>query len=275
MPRLPSAPPCEVRWTPAPPLRLRRGQIRRVAFVGPTGAGKTTTIAKLACELVLRGWRVHLVAADTLRMGAFEQLGACGDLLQIPVHPVSAVEGPFPDADVVLLDLPGVHPALADRVEVVRELLARSRPHEVHLVLSATSAPSILRAVQEGLEALRPSRAVLTHLDVVDLDQRRAVLGALTLPLSYVTYSPRVPGEIVSARSRTARRLLADGAHGAAGEPAILTPPADVRPRVRRPDGSPSDPAGGGVAGRGSSEAVSSRWACSGLRTARRRPGGS
>ncbi len=195
----------------APPLRLRRGRPRRVAFVGPTGAGKTTTIAKLACALVLRGWRVHLVAGDTFRAGALGQLVEYGTALQIPVHPASSVDGPFPDADAVLLDLPGVHPVLTDRIQAVRELLARTRPHEVHLVVSAASAPSVLRGVQEGLGELNPTRAVLTHLDVVEPDQRRAILGALSLPLSYVTYSPRVPGEIASARSRITQRLLADG----------------------------------------------------------------
>jgi flagellar biosynthesis protein FlhF len=203
-----SDPPVAVRWRSAPPIRIRAGRPRRVAFIGPTGAGKTTTIAKLACEFSLRGWRVHLVAGDTYRVGAPGQLQEYARALDVPVHPASALDGDLSSADLVLIDLPGIHPAMPDRIQAVGAMMERARLHEVHLVISATCAAPVLEGVQEGLAVLRPSRVVLTHLDEVDAGQVRSALRALRLPLSYVAYGPNVPGCIAAARSRAAARWL-------------------------------------------------------------------
>ncbi len=206
MPRFaPPAPP--PRWRAAAPIRLTRGRCRRVAFVGPTGAGKTTTIAKLACEFRLRGWDVQLVAGDTWRVGASRQLVEYGKALEVPVHPLSALERNL-HAEVLLVDLPGVHPSMGQRWEEVRNVLSRARPHEVHLVLSATTSSAVLRQVQKDVVELSATRCVLTHLDEVDSPTLQEALAAVDLPLSYLTYSPEVPGDIASARSRTARRWL-------------------------------------------------------------------
>ncbi len=194
-------------WRPAPPLRPCRGRTRRVAFVGPTGAGKTTTVAKLACEFRMRGWEVHVVSADTWRAAAHRQLAEGVRAVGVPVHASPGMDRGG-RADLLLVDLPGLHPTLADRWTAVRELLQRLRPHEVHLVVSAAYAPAFLRRVQDDLRDLGPSRCVLTHLDEVDPDQVRSALGALALPVSYVTYSPRIPGEVASARSKAAASWL-------------------------------------------------------------------
>ena len=196
-----------VSWRPAPPVRLCRGRTRRVAFVGPTGAGKTTTVAKLACEFRVRGWDVHVVSADTWRPAAYRQLAEGVKAAGVPVHAPCGWDQKG-RADLLLVDLPGLHPTLADRWTAVRELLQRLRPHEVHLVVSAAYAPAFLRRVQEDLRDLSPTRCVLTHLDEVDPDQVRSVLASLALPVSYVTYSPRVPGEVASARSKAAASWL-------------------------------------------------------------------
>ncbi len=194
-------------WQAAPPIRLGRRRGRRVAFVGPTGAGKTTAVAKLACELRLRGWDVHVVSADTWRAAATKQLAESVKAAGVPVHPPAALAQTLP-SDVVLVDLPGLHPGLSDRWSWVQEAIGRLRPHEVHLVVSAAYAPAVLQRVQQDLHGLGPSRCVLTHLDEVDPDQVRRCLAVLQLPVSYVTYSPRVPGEVATARSGAARRWL-------------------------------------------------------------------
>lgn len=193
------------RWRAAPPIRPSRGRGRRVAFVGPTGAGKTTTVAKLACEFRVRGWDVQVVSADTWRPGARRQLAEPLKAAGVPVHAAAAAQ---PGADLVLVDLPGVHPSMADRFAAVRDLLEQTRPHEVHLVLSAAYAPAFLRRAQEDLRELGPTRCVLTHLDEVDPDQVQRALAALSLPLSYLTFGPRVPGEVATAGSRSGARWL-------------------------------------------------------------------
>ncbi len=196
-----------VSWEAAQPIRLSRGRCRRVAFVGPTGAGKTTAVAKLACEFRLRGWEVRVVSADTWRAAAHRQLLDSVKAAGIPVHPPSGLSAGL-GAELVLVDMPGLHPSMSERWEAVREVLAQLRPHEVHLVLSAAYAPAVLRRVQDDLRELRPTRCVLTHLDEVEPAQVRAALSSLALPVSYVTYSPRVPGEVASARSRLGARWL-------------------------------------------------------------------
>lgn len=194
-------------WRPAPPIRPSRGRCRRVAFVGPTGAGKTTAVAKLACDFRLRGWDVHVVSADTWRPAAQRQLADSVRAAGVPVHPPSGLDRSS-RADLVLMDLPGVHPHLADRWEAIRDFLEGARPHEVHLVLSASYAPAFLRRAQEDLRDLGATRCVLTHLDEVGPEEVRSALAAVSLPVSYVTYSPRVPGEVASARSRAGARWL-------------------------------------------------------------------
>ena len=209
MPRA-APPPPPPRWRAAAAIRLARGRCRRVAVVGPTGAGKTTTIAKLACEFRRRGWDVHLVAGDTWRVGASRQLAEYGKALGVPVHPLSALERDL-RAEVLLVDLPGVHPSMGERWEEVRNVLSRTRAHEVHLVLSATASAAVLRRAQEDLQELGATRCVLTHLDEVDAATLHEALAALHLPLSYLTYSPEVPGDVASARSQAARRWLPQG----------------------------------------------------------------
>ncbi len=153
---------------------------------------------------------VHLVAGDTWRVGASRQLAEYGKALGVPVHPLSALERDL-RAEVLLVDLPGVHPSMGERWEEVRNVLSRTRAHEVHLVLSATASAAVLRRAQEDLQELGATRCVLTHLDEVDAATLHEALAALHLPLSYLTYSPEVPGDVASARSQAARRWLPQG----------------------------------------------------------------
>lgn len=206
MPRS-APPPAPPRWRAAPPIRRTRGRCRRVAFVGPTGAGKTTTIAKLACEFRRRGWDVQVIAGDTWRAGAARQLAEYGRALGIPVHPLAALDRDL-RAEVLLVDLPGVHPTMGERWEDVQKILSRMAPQEVHLVLSAATSATVLRRIQEDLLPLGATRCVLTHLDEVDSSTLHEALAAVDLPLSYLTYSPEVPGAVASAGSRAARQWL-------------------------------------------------------------------
>lgn len=206
-------PPDAPAWRAAPAIRLSRGRCRRVAFLGPTGAGKTTTVAKLACEFRLRGWDVHVLSVDAWRPAAHRQLVDSVKAAGVPVHPPTAVERAA-GAEGLLVDLPGLHPSMTDRWHAVREVLQQVRPHEVHLVVSAAYATDFLRRVQRDLQELGPNRCVLTHLDEVDNQQVRSALASLSLPVSYVTYSPRVPGDVASARSRAGAAWLGAVAGG-------------------------------------------------------------
>lgn len=205
----------------APPIRPVPGTRRVVALIGPTGVGKTTTVAKLAATLKLRhGARVGLLSVDARRIGAYEQLQAFADLLDAPL-----AVGDGPEAargaldalgavDVVLVDTPGTSPRDASRVAELGELLAALRPDEVHLTLGASASARGLRAAADRFAPARPGRLILTKLDEAEtLGPLLAVLGRADRPVSYLTTGPAVPDDVEAAsRGRLARLIIGEEA---------------------------------------------------------------
>jgi flagellar biosynthesis protein FlhF len=139
-----------------------------LAFVGPTGVGKTTTIAKLATRLVRAGRRIGLITLDTHRPGAAQQLAEYGKLLQVPVDAVQdgselvELMERSRQLDVVLVDTTGRSPHDAGVLSgLARDLAGVS----TYLTVSATTAEHSLDEVASGFAALRPSAVVITKLD--------------------------------------------------------------------------------------------------------------
>ncbi len=198
-------------------IQLEPGLRRLVALVGPTGVGKTTTIAKLAANFRLRqNKRVGLITVDTYRIAAVEQLRTYAEIMDLPMEVVSnpaelrAAADRFADLDLVLLDTAGRSPRDAEQIQELEQLLRAAAPDEVHLVISGTASaaslePTVARFAQVGATAM-----ILTKLD-----EAHALGGLLTLlrscglPLSYSTQGQRVPDDITSAdASHIARRML-------------------------------------------------------------------
>ncbi len=197
---------------PPQPVAPQAGRRRIVVLVGPTGAGKTTTIAKLAAMLQLQqGWRVALVTADTFRVGAVEQLGAyarvLGAGLEVAATP-RALERVLPrcaEADVVLVDTAGRGHRDRARMDDLAAILAAARSvepdgTEVHLVLPATlgarEADSIVAAYRE----LGAGRLLPTKLDECEDPARLLeVCARAEMPLSYWTAGQHVPEDIAVA----------------------------------------------------------------------------
>jgi len=157
-------------------LPAGRTDKRRVtALVGPTGCGKTTTIAKLAAAERRAGkTRVGLVMADNYRIGAAEQLGAYARLLRVPMRVArdadevrSALEG-FADRDRVFVDTPGLAGDPASHADL-RALLGGVRegfePIEVAAVFSAATSEAALGRMWRQIEPLAPASCVITKLD--------------------------------------------------------------------------------------------------------------
>jgi len=207
----------------APPIRPVAGVRRVVALVGPTGVGKTTTIAKLAATLKLRrGARVGLLTVDAYRIAAVEQLKTYADIIDGPLaagdDPESARRalddlGPV---DLVLVDTAGRSPRDGDRIGELGELLARLRPDEVHLVLSAATSGRGLLAAAELFAPARPDRLLLTKLDEAEtLGPLLTVLGRADRPVSYLTTGQAVPDDVEPAsRGRLARLILGEESVG-------------------------------------------------------------
>src|SRR5208282_2423525 len=168
----------------APPIRAVVGTRRMVALVGPTGVGKTTTVAKLAANFKLvHGLRVGLITVDTYRIAAVEQLKTYAEIIDLPLAVVNdPAEMPraFDElgaVDLVFIDTAGRSPRDEVKIRELAEFLLQARPDEVHLVLSAVAVPRSLRAAVERFAVVQIDRLILTKLD--EADSLGGILGAL------------------------------------------------------------------------------------------------
>ena len=201
----------------APPIRAVVGTRRVVALVGPTGVGKTTTVAKLAANFKLaHGVRVGLITVDTYRIAAVEQLKTYAEIIDLPLAVVNdPAEMPraldeLGAVDLVFIDTAGRSPRDEVKIRELAEFLLQARPDEVHLVLSAVAGQRSLRSAVERFAMVQVDRLILTKLDEADsLGGVLAVLGLSSRPVSYLTTGQAVPDDIEPAdRKRLARLIL-------------------------------------------------------------------
>jgi flagellar biosynthesis GTPase FlhF len=143
-----------------------------ISFVGPTGVGKTTTLAKLASRLVRSGRRVGVISMDTHRPGAVEQLRALAEAMQVPVEvardgdELAAGVASHVGADCVLVDTTGRSPRDAAALEALAApAQGAAATLETYLVLPATSSRAALEEAHRGFDAARPTAWVVTKLD--------------------------------------------------------------------------------------------------------------
>lgn len=190
------------------------GRARRVAFVGPTGAGKTTTLAKIAARAQLdHGRRVSLITIDTYRIGAVPQLASYAEILGVPLlvahtpaELARAVEETR-DADIVYIDTVGRSP-LGGGVEGLGPFLDAAAPDEVCLVLSATTRPADSLRAATSYGRLRPDRLCVTKLDETDDHSTVPLLSEATrLPLSWLGTGQGVPDDLEAAEPARLARL--------------------------------------------------------------------
>ena len=213
----------------------RRDQSERhgvTALVGPTGVGKTTTIAKLAARAVMRhgASQVALVSTDHYRIGAAAQLEHYGRLLGVRVYPAYDADSLrqvlelLRGCHTVLVDtagLAGGDPRLAEQLEV----LGNGGDLRACLVLAANAqAPSLDEAVRAYLP-LKPHACILTKLDEApSLGGALSVLIRHRLALDYVTDGQRVPEDIATADARVlvCRAAQVLKGHGAASDDEVM-----------------------------------------------------
>jgi flagellar biosynthesis protein FlhF len=187
-----------------PPIITKHKSPRVVALVGPTGVGKTTTIAKLAAiSKLVDGLPVALITADTYRIGAKEQLKAFATIADIPMEVVykpsemaTAIKK-FRRSAIIFIDTVGrSQKAKKDLLDLKRYLEA-ANPDETHLVLSASTAMSTLHDIVERCQTLRPNRIIFSKLDeAATLGNLLNVVSRWKLPVSYITTGQNVPDDI-------------------------------------------------------------------------------
>ncbi len=203
----------------APPVKAADGRPLTIALIGPTGVGKTTTIAKLAAAYRLRhGKKVALITSDTYRIAAVDQLRTYANIIGVPLRVVhtpaemqAAVEATR-DADVVLIDTAGRSPGDAQRVGELRTFLHAAKPHQTHLVLSSVASEGALMRSAERFGDLKPNLVIFTKLDeAANLGVLVNVARRIDAKLSYVTTGQEVPDDIEPSRPERLARLVLDG----------------------------------------------------------------
>jgi flagellar biosynthesis protein FlhF len=186
-----------------------------VALVGPTGVGKTTTIAKLAARFALRHGRRHvsLVTMDHYRIGAHEQLRTYGKLIGVPVHiagdeqELCVILNQMNDRKLILIDTAGTSQRAMQLSEQFATLNADGAAIKRYLVMSATSQTAVNDEVVSSFSSINPERCILTKVDeATSLGGVLSVLIKHKLPVSYMGDGQRVPDDFHLAR---ARRLTA------------------------------------------------------------------
>ena len=197
-------------------IRVGHGERRMVALIGPTGVGKTTTIAKLAANYRLREHRsVGLITVDTYRIAAVEQIRTYAEIIDLPMQVVSSpaemdeAVRRMQNLDLILLDTAGRSPRDAQRIDELRDYLSCAKADEVHLVLSTTASTRSLQQTVEQFGQVHPTHLLLTKLD------EATGLGGIWplirhgLPISYLTSGQNVPDDIETAESpQLARSIL-------------------------------------------------------------------
>ena len=192
---------------------------RVIALIGPTGVGKTTTVAKLAATYKLRHQKkVGLITSDTYRIAAVEQLKTYAGIIGLPLKVANspqemsqAIES-LQNCDIIVVDTAGRSQNDRQRLAELAEFSAAAKPDETHLVLSTTVGDNVLRKTAERFRALGPDRCILTKLDeAVTTGPIAGLCDRIGLPLSFVTVGQEVPDDIEPARADRLARCVLDG----------------------------------------------------------------
>jgi len=200
-------------------IELEENKTKFIFFIGPTGVGKTTTIAKIASNLKLsKKAKVAMLTSDTYRIAAVEQLRTYANILGIPMKVIysddeikEAIET-FKDYDVVLIDTAGrSHKSIEQRDDIERLINSINEDvRETYLVLSATTKYKDMVKITESYSEITNYRLIFTKLDETSSVGNIINIRMLTnAELSYITCGQNVPDDISKIDTQdTAKQLL-------------------------------------------------------------------
>jgi flagellar biosynthesis protein FlhF len=201
------------------PERSTDGRPLTVALIGPTGVGKTTTLAKIAATCKLKkGMSVGLITADTYRIAAVDQLRTYANIIGLPLkialtpaemrHAVHSLG----DCDLILIDTAGRSQNDGGKLAELQQFLHAADPHEVHLVLSSTASEKVLLNEAEAFGSIGVDKVVLTKLDeAVSFGVLINVMRRIGTELSFVTTGQEVPDHIEPGRADRLAELVVGG----------------------------------------------------------------
>ncbi len=197
-----------------PPTAGKRSRI--IALIGPTGVGKTTTLAKLVTSY--RYWGRNdtaLVSADTYRVAAIEQLKTFASIAGLPIETVYQptamrnVLNRHAQRDAIFIDTAGRSQADAEKLDELAAFLEAAQPDELLLCLSVSTRLEDQLDIIERYRRLKPTGIVFTKLD--EGRGPGMIVSALencSLPATYLTCGQNVPDDILTANPRKLAELI-------------------------------------------------------------------
>ena len=190
-------------------LELKSRKRKIAALLGPTGVGKTTTLAKIAAQCVLeKGISTAFITADTYRISAVEQLKTYADILGLPIAIVytpdelkEAIQK-FRQKQLILIDTAGRSQHNRRQMAELKEFLAVNQNIEKYLVLSATTKNEDAKDIIDKFSVCKPDKVIFTKMDETkSLGIILNILRRKEMRLSYLTNGQSVPDDIVPAEA--------------------------------------------------------------------------
>jgi flagellar biosynthesis protein FlhF len=186
--------------------RPSRRKIDIICFIGPTGVGKTTTIAKIAADYLLNeDKKVGLITSDTYRIAAVEQLKTYSSILNIPIRVVessadlTAAIDDLCDCDIILMDTAGRNYQQKQYIDDLKLMLPETKKIQINLVLSLTSKYEDMKKIIDNFQTIEMDQLILTKKD--ETSSSGAILNLIyhySIPIRYIANGQNVPDDIVT-----------------------------------------------------------------------------
>jgi flagellar biosynthesis protein FlhF len=201
------------------PVSVNPKKKKIAALIGPTGVGKTTTLAKIAAHCsFIKGIRVKIITMDTYRIAAAEQLKIYANIMGLPVFVVSTFSELKQqiecqeDVNLILIDTAGRNYRDNEQIDELGKWLNKYNEIESHLLLSSTTSEDVLNATINCFSKSRVDRLIITKVDEsMKLGHIYNFIISSKIPLSYITTGQRVPEDIKSASDNTLARFFLEG----------------------------------------------------------------